>query len=214
MGLLWSYESLPDIEVAGLVAATFAFGRRTVARRKAAELLSRLGPSPAHAMCSLPIQRLKVITSFHHRTWGPEALYAFLVRLRQLYQKKDTLSSYVGHVSCGMQAAMRIWEEVFFSAGLGRLMGNPACSAAKRIHLFLRWLVRRDKIDPGGWDFLEPKALFPPLDVHVSRWAYREGIVARPTPSRANLFHLRDFWLQISPQDPLRYDFAIVNSFA
>ncbi|MGQ9862870.1 MAG: DUF2400 family protein [Bacteroidia bacterium] len=214
VGLVWSYENLPDKEVAGLLSATFAFGRRTVARRKAAELLARLGPFPAQALCRLPRQKLKTLTLFHHRTWGPEALYALLMRLRHLYRKKDTLASYVRDASCGMQVAMRLWEKVFFAAGVGHLMGNPVESPAKRLHLFLRWLVRQDEIDPGGWDFLHPAVLYPPLDVHVSRWAYQEGIVASPTPSRRNLFHLRTFWSQLSPQDPLRYDFAIVNSFA
>jgi uncharacterized protein (TIGR02757 family) len=77
--------------------------------------------------------------------------------------------------------------------------------------LYLRWMVRRDAIDPGGWTSLRPEHLVVPLDVHVFRAARRLGWTARRTPNLRAAQEITAQLATICPRDPLRYDFAITR---
>ena len=95
---------------------------------------------------------------------------------------------------------------------LAHLVPHPAGgSACKRLNLYLRWMVRRDDVDPGGWTTVDPARLVMPLDTHVHRTARTRGWTARRSADLRTAQEVTAVLGAISPGDPLRYDFAVTR---
>jgi uncharacterized protein (TIGR02757 family) len=99
---------------------------------------------------------------------------------------------------------------------LRRHLGDlRAGSASKRLWLWLRWMIRKDAIDPGPWaDAFSAAQLHIPLDVHLLAWARQTGIVGDSAPSWRAVVQLTEAFREITPNDPLRYDFALLTASA
>jgi len=103
-------------------------------------------------------------------------------------------------------------EELRDAAGNleGHLLPRPARgSACKRLNLFLRWMVRRDEIDPGGWDAVSPARLIVPLDTHMHRICGSLGLTKRSQADLQAALEITEAFRAFAPDDPVRYDFAI-----
>jgi len=85
-------------------------------------------------------------------------------------------------------------------------------SACKRINLFLRWMVRRDAVDPGFWTILSSSELFMPVDTHVLQWARAQKLTSRTVADRRTCLEITEALRVVCPEDPLRYDFCITRS--
>ena len=84
-------------------------------------------------------------------------------------------------------------------------------SACKRLNLFLRWMVRRDAVDPGGWSGISPSKLVIPLDTHMHRISLMLGLTKRrPGDLKTALEITRGFSAMV-PDDPVRYDFCLTR---
>jgi uncharacterized protein (TIGR02757 family) len=83
--------------------------------------------------------------------------------------------------------------------------------ACKRLHLMLRWLVRQDAVDPGGWTHLDPARLVVPLDVHMHRLALAMGATRRRAADRRTALEVTHAFATLAPQDPVRYDFCLTR---
>jgi uncharacterized protein (TIGR02757 family) len=102
------------------------------------------------------------------------------------------------------------------AARLGGLSGNllPAPkngSACKRLFLFLRWMVRRDAVDPGGWERISPSELVLPLDVHLHRISLALGLTARTVPDLKAALEVTGALRNFDPDDPVRFDFSLAR---
>jgi uncharacterized protein (TIGR02757 family) len=84
-------------------------------------------------------------------------------------------------------------------------------SACKRLFLFLRWMIRRDDVDPGGWDWVSPAKLIVPLDVHMHRLSRELGLTRRNQADLRTAREVTAAFREISPEDPVRYDFALTR---
>jgi uncharacterized protein (TIGR02757 family) len=84
-------------------------------------------------------------------------------------------------------------------------------SACKRWHLYLRWMVRRDEVDPGGWDSISPSKLLIPLDTHMFRLGRRLGWISHKAPDQKAAVEFTRAFQVISPKDPVRYDFSLTR---
>lgn len=82
-------------------------------------------------------------------------------------------------------------------------------SACKRLMLFLRWMVRSDAVDPGGWTSVSPAELVVPLDVHIHRIAGILGLRRRATPDLLAALEVTEALRAFDPADPVRFDFAL-----
>ena len=92
------------------------------------------------------------------------------------------------------------------------LLSDPARgSACKRHHLFLRWMVRQDDIDPGGWTLVLPRKLIVPVDVHMHRVGVRLGFTQRKQADAKTALEITDGFRRMSPDDPVKYDFALTR---
>lgn len=207
--VVWGYQAPEDQEIAGLWAALFAWGRREVALRKVRTLLDGLGDSPAYALrTGIPLS-----VSWSHRTWSPMDMQTLWERLHQIYHKEGSLRDFFWKRRRDWEGAIADFQEVMGAPPLHRHIGNlRRGSASKRLLLWLRWMIRRDRIDPGPWEGFSPRLLYMPIDVHVGLWARQHGLLTASTPTWRHVRQLTAIFRQIQPSDPLRYDFAIVTA--
>lgn len=92
------------------------------------------------------------------------------------------------------------------------LLPNPkAGSSCKRLNLFLRWMVRRDDVDPGGWDEVSPSKLIVPMDVHMGRIARSLKLTTRKQSDMKAALEVTEAFKRIEPDDPVRYDFCLTR---
>jgi uncharacterized protein (TIGR02757 family) len=92
------------------------------------------------------------------------------------------------------------------------LVPSPAAgSACKRLNLFLKWMVRSDAIDPGGWTGVSPRQLIVPLDIHMRRIGRRYGLTRRMTANMRMALEITAGFRRFCPDDPTRYDFALTR---
>jgi uncharacterized protein (TIGR02757 family) len=103
-------------------------------------------------------------------------------------------------------------REVPPRAGVWYFFARPSTgSACKRLNLFLRWMVRRDRVDPGGWTRIRPAELIVPLDTHTIRAGRCLRLTRRATPGWAMACEITDALRRCDPDDPVRYDFALCH---
>lgn len=92
----------------------------------------------------------------------------------------------------------------------GHLIAIPCRgSACKRLHLFLRWMIRKDRVDPGGWEDIHPAGLIVPLDVHMHRICVNLGMTERKQPNLKTALEVTAAFKTVAPNDPVRYDFVL-----
>ena len=218
---LYQYKDVRDREIAGLIAASLAYG--TVARIlvSVSRVLAVMGTSPYAYLCATPPKTMAVhFSPFVHRFAKSVHLCALLSGIQQV------LSEYGSIHQCFCAACQASDETVLpaltFLAGKinashgdcgpGHLMPCPEKgSACKRLNLYMRWMVRRDAVDPGGWDDISPAKLIVPLDVHMFRIAREIGLTNRRQANMATALRVTQGFCQWSPDDPVRYDFALTR---
>ncbi len=234
------YTAPPDIEVAGFVAASLAFGRVQAFRPVVARLLTLLGPSPAETLKSLHAgtveQReraddvVREAAAKRYR-WLEEADIEAL--LRAIGSVLDEHGSLEEAFAAGDDGGDNTW------AALGNFLDDlraratavhpdpeargraiaflfPSTSgtaACKRQHLFLRWMVRRDDrgADLGIWSGIDPARLIMPCDTHTARIGHALGLCSDAKPGRRSADELTAAMRLMSADDPVRYDFAICH---
>jgi uncharacterized protein (TIGR02757 family) len=212
------YERKEDIEIAGFLAATIAWGNRKMIVQNGFRLLDLMGDSPYDFVMSHKEHDLERLEGFVHRTFNQTDLRYFIQALKHIYVSKGGLeilfSSSVSETST--QPAITHFKEEFFSlphpSRTLKHVSDPANgSAAKRINMYLRWMVRKDGcgVDFGLWKSILPHQLSCPLDLHSGNVARKLGLLTRNQNDAKALAEL-DFNLrQMDREDPVKYDFAL-----
>lgn len=222
--LVLRYDDPLDQEVAGLIAAAFAYGRADIVVANAGRVLDAMLPSPYGYLRAFDRREAaKRFAGFAHRFHKTRELVALLSALaaaiaeygslgelfRRCYEDSDrdigpSLTRFVGALrNAGSPAGSR-------RAALSYLLSSPDDgSACKRMNLFLRWMVRRTPPDLGIWDFVDPAKLVVPLDTHVHRIATFLGLNKRRTADWKAARRITNRLAKLDPTDPVRYDFAI-----
>jgi uncharacterized protein (TIGR02757 family) len=212
------YSEKEDIEIAGFLAATIAWGNRVSIIKSAHRMMNLMGNSPHDFVLHHKEKHLERIDGFVHRTFSSTDLLYFLHALKMLYLKKDGLEGvFTRHQSAtSLQEAIHHFKKEFFSLPhpertLKHLPDPLKGSAAKRINMFLRWMVRNDDmgVDFGLWKHISPSKLSCPLDVHTGTVARKLGLLKRKQ-NDAKAVHELDLVLRsFDPEDPVKYDFAL-----
>ena len=218
---LYGYPDVRDREIVALVAASLAFGRVGQIVKVVGDALERIGTRPRRFVEETDPSRLGgIFQSFRHR-------YVSGVEMASLFRAlQGVLREYGSLNACFLEGLSGDSETVApaldpFAANLARHggAGGPGFllplpgrkSACKRLNLFLRWMVREDDVDPGGWKGVSPARLLVPLDTHVHRLCRGLGITARKDGSMATALEITRFFRDMTPADPVRYDFALTR---
>lgn len=228
--VLYEYEDIMDREIAGLVAATFAWGKRSIILSKLSELFSRMDHAPADFVMESDLRKYKALKGFKHRTFLPEDVKGFLQGVQNIYLHHGGLKAVFCHPPdfqtawiisskhndwnpwAGIQHFRNLMlSDVYFLPRTAKHISHPAAkSSCKRLHMYLRWMVRKDSIDTGLWaDAVSQKYLRCPLDVHTGRVARYLGLVSRNVDDAIAVEELTGNLRILRPDDPIAYDLSL-----
>jgi uncharacterized protein (TIGR02757 family) len=212
------FDMKEDIEIAGFFAAILSWGQRKTIIAKSKQLLDLMSNKPYDFLLNASDKELKAFQSFKHRTFNADDLLAIFNGLRMIYKYHGGLEKLM-ETGCQekdtWQSIIKLNQVIFSYPHLNRSrkhISNPETgSAAKRLHMFLRWMVRKDNkgVDFGIWKGIAPAQLLCPLDVHVAASARKLGLLNRRTNDRKTVDELTANLRLFDPVDPVRYDFAL-----
>ena len=212
------YKNKEDIEIAGFLAATIAWGKRGMIIKNSHKMMGFLGNSPFDFVMNHTEDQLEGIENFVHRTFNVDDFKYFITALKHIYTNHDGLEGvFTKHKSeHSLQPAIHEFKKIFFEIPhLPRTMKHVSDplkgSAAKRINMYLRWMVREDNlgVDFGLWKNIAPALLSCPLDVHSGNVARKLGILKRKQNDGKALSELDNALRKMDPNDPVKYDFAL-----
>lgn len=207
-----------DIEIAGFLASTIAWGNRKMITKNGHRMMDLLGNSPYDFVMSHDDYQLERLDGFVHRTFNSEDFKHFIKALKHIYTNKGGLQQiFVEHqTDTSLQPAIHALNEAFFEIPyLSRTRKHVADpnkgSVAKKINMCLRWFVRNDNsgVDLGIWKNISPSKLSCPLDVHSGNVARKLGLLTRKQNDGKALNELDDSLRLLDPHDPVKYDFAL-----
>jgi uncharacterized protein (TIGR02757 family) len=229
LAIVRRYKDPADREVAGLVCSTLAFGSVDLILRACELALKPLGNHPALRLDSMDDAELRTYWgAFQYRFCFPDDMQALLrgVRagrrrfgsLEKLFLASGAPGSAIRETASAFAFSLRrLGADASGRTIRANLLPAPADgSACKRLFLYLRWMVRRDAVDPGGWDSVSPERLIVPLDVHMARTCRdRLGFLgparASGSPTFGDAAAVTAQFALYSPQDPVKYDFALTR---
>jgi len=206
-----------DIEISGLLTALISWGNRTSILKSAQRLMTLMSDSPYEFICHASPHDLAQLRGFVHRTFQGEDA-GFMVRaLQHIYKNKGGLEilfssmNQFGSSHAITQFRNAALEADHFPRSEKHLANPESGSSAKRINMFLRWMVRKDDkgVDFGLWKTIDPANLICPLDVHSGRVARRLGLLDRKVNDWRAAEELTANLRIFDPQDPVKYDFAL-----
>ena len=225
------YSRLDDREVVGFVAAGLAFGRVASVMASIEAVCRVLGPGPAEFIRTFdPASDGAPLRPLVHRWTRGADLVALIWLLRSLLDRHGSLERAFADglvpgatdVSTALESFAQRARDVDYRPAYGRRV--PACpgvfyflprpstgSACKRLNLFLRWMVRRDGVDPGGWTSLSPRQLIVPLDTHTIRIGRCLRLTTRTSPGWKMAAEITASLRRLDPEDPVRFDFSLCH---
>lgn len=207
-----------DIEIAGFLAAIIAWGNRKMIISNAHKMMQLMGNSPYDFVMSHNEDQLEKLTHFVHRTFNGQDFKVFIESLQNIYTNHQGLEAiFTKNVANNStQESIAAFKKIFFEKSLlartAKHISNPSNgSAAKRINMYLRWMVRQDNngVDFGLWKNITAAALSCPLDVHSGNVARKLELLVRKQNDAKALFELDTNLRKLDPIDPVKYDFAL-----
>lgn len=215
-----SFSKKQDIEISGLFAAVLAWGNRTTIINNCRKLMGWMDNKPYDFIMNHRDSDLKPFVHFAHRTFNATDLLYFISFLQYHYRKYDSLEdAFVPgkrYNEATVEQALIHFHQYFFSIEhperTRKHIATPERnSACKRLNMYLRWMVRKDKngVDLGIWKKIKPNQLICPLDVHVARVAERLGLLENIKSNWGNAVHLTEQLRILNPDDPAVYDYAL-----
>lgn len=215
------FERAEEQEIAGLVASSLAYGRVASILKSVGAVLEPMGESPRAFLLNVSGRELeKLYGRFRHRFTGGDELTRFLLGTAGLLKRygslKEAFRSKVGEGEISFAGALARFAAELARLGnfTGRnsLLADPALgSACKRLFLYLRWMVRFDRVDPGPWRELDSKHLLVPLDTHMHRVSRRLGLTDRGCANIRTAGQITASLSRFCPEDPVKYDFALTR---
>lgn len=213
------FEQKEDIEIAGFLAASLAWGQRPTIIRKCKELMQAMDYAPYNFIMQATEADYERFSGFKHRTFNGYDCCYFLRALAYIYREAGGMEklftdSFRKHRD--MLKVLGDWHRVFtFLPAQKRVLRHIADvdkgSAAKRVNMYLRWMVRKDEsgIDFGLWKNIPASVLLIPLDLHTGNVSRQLGLLTRKQNDSRAVVELTGRLRTFDPVDPIRYDFAL-----
>lgn len=216
---VWRYKNAADREVVGLIAACLAYGNVNQILKSVEKVLAPMGKAPAAWLKSAPPAEIrKGLAKFKHRFTTGAEMAVFLLNIRQALLEHGSLEKlflkgYRPAEPTVEQALYRFIDAFNSRACAPTLTPCTALkSSFKRVNLFLRWMARKDAVDPGVWTGVSPSKLIIPLDTHMRQVSMGMGITRRKDTSMKTAVEITSYFSKIAPADPVKYDFALTRA--
>jgi len=212
------YTKKQDIEIAGFLAATIAWGNRKMILRNAKRMMELLDHSPYEFIMNSSNTEMETIKNFVHRTFNSVDLIYFLKALQHIYRYKGGLETIFNtyQAAGSIQPAIHEFHKIFFELPhekrTERHVSDPfKGSAAKKLNMYLRWMIRKDNkgVDFGLWKSISPSILSCPLDVHSGNVARKLGLITHRQNDSKAVSELDKALRKLDKDDPVKYDFAL-----
>lgn len=231
------FKNKKDIELAGFIASLFAYGNRKMFIAKLNDLFNRADNDIANYIKNGEFKNLKgleyrfskdydiipifeILHTLYKESRGLDELFEYgwnNSKLEQTTSLHKRGNDYNRLNTCEYLKFFQTVIDYFYShapktvgQGFYHMLPNPANGGAmKRMNMFLRWMIRKSPVDLGIWDFMQPKDLLIPLDVHVARVSRNMGLLNRKSNDFKAVIELTSKLQEFSPNDPTKYDFAM-----
>ncbi|MGI9547714.1 MAG: TIGR02757 family protein [Flavobacteriaceae bacterium] len=213
-----NFEQKEDIEISAFLTATIAWGNRKSIIRSAKRMMDIMDWEPYNFVKNYKPSDSVKFAGYVHRTFNEEDLKYFVISLQNVYTNHGGLEAIFSlHKNDNnLQAAISVFKKRFFELNHPKRstkhISDPLKgSAAKRINMFLRWMVRDNSqgVDFGLWMEIKPSQLSCPLDVHSGRVARKLGLLHRQQNDAKAVMELDASLRKLDPADPVKYDFAL-----
>ena len=207
-----------DIEIAGFLTATIAWGNRKMIINNSKRMMDLMGDSPYDFVMSHTDTQLENLNGFVHRTFNSNDFVTFVRALQHIYTNHNGLEIAFAknQLPLSMQPSIAAFKKLFFEIShqqrtMKHVSDPLQGSAAKRLNMYLRWMVRQDKkgVDFGIWKSIPTAALSCPLDVHSGNVARKLGLLTRKQNDGKALAELDAALRLLDANDPVKYDFAL-----
>ncbi len=215
-----AFEDKNDQNLAGFFAAIMAWGRRDIVIAKVDDLLNRMNYRPTEFISTFTDSDASAFDGFKHRTFKPEDIYWMVKALQAAFTEFNSFEGF--WADCYKQSKeegrelMAVFHQRFFEfypetpQRSRKHLSNPEKnSSAKRMYMYLRWCIRKSKVDLGTMSFMPASELKIPLDVHVARQARALGLLSRNQNDWKSVMELMEKLRILDPTDPAKYDYAL-----
>ncbi len=204
-----------DIEIIAFLVATIAWGKRQMIIKNGQQLVEIMGHQPYDFILNASTNDLKDL-KFVHRTFNTIDLTFFIQSLQNIYNSGSSLEKEFAKSPETMAYKIAEFRNSFLATPHEKRsekhLSNPLKnSSAKRLNMYLRWMVRQDKkgVDFGIWKRIKPSELYCPLDVHTGNIARKLGFITRKANDWKALEELMVHLREMDATDPVKYDFAL-----
>ncbi len=216
---LYSYKEIRDREIVGLIASSLAYGRVAQILKSVSFVLQIMNSSPyLFLKYSTYVSMCKAFEGFNHRFASGDQIAALLFGIKNVVARFGSLNECFTHGLSSSDVNI-IPAMTFFVSQLtsgknkpGHLIAIPdKGSACKRINLFLRWMVRKDQVDPGGWNGVSMSKLIIPLDTHMHKISLKLGLTDKKQANMYTALEITSGFKRLVPDDPVKYDFSLTR---
>ena len=209
-----------DREIVALIASSLAYGRVQTILKSVSTILAPMEERPRDFILShTPGDFEKIYRNFVHRFTKEKDIAHLMRGIREVFKTHGSLyHCFQRHNSPDADTILLALKG--FTDDLRQAAGHPLSfllpdpekgSALKRLNLFFRWMVRHDRVDPGGWDKISPARLLVPLDTHIYAFASRHGLTRRKSADLKTVLEITEKFKALNPEDPVKYDFALTR---
>ena len=215
---LYSYKNVKDLEIVGLVASSLAYGRVAQIMKSVEKVLACLTDEP-HKFLAKNKKFEVVPENFKHRFTAGEDINNLLANISDVIKNYDSLENFFDE--CMRTSFHNIFlglDKFSERLSMNKKPGSFSLvtapkdgSACNRIFLWLKWLVRHDDVDPGGWKVIAPKDLIVPTDTHMHNISQKLGFTKRKNADLKTAVEITEGFKKICPEDPAKYDFVLTR---
>ncbi len=214
------FSQKEDIEIAGFLTATIAWGRRDLILKSARQLMNLLEHAPYEFLTSASTHEWHQFETFYYRTFSAVDCLYFLKALKAIYRHHGGLESVFlnNYIKGDIKPSLVHFRSLFLGFGAPDRTGKHVAnilkgSSAKRLNMFLRWMVRQDDrgVDFGLWKSISPADLLLPLDVHTGNVSRQLGILSRRQNDLKAVDEVMQTLRTFDANDPVKYDFALFS---
>jgi len=215
---LYDYPDIRNREIAGFIAACLAYGRVEQIMKAVGSVLVKLTPSPFEYLLDRGEKDIEIdFKGFQYRFAKDTHLTHLLLGIKNVLLRYSSLENcfYEGWKPCDetvLPGLTFFSDQVNGEKKAGHLLADPnKSSACKRSLLFLRWMVRKDGVDPGGWDKIKPSQLIIPLDTHMHKTGKMLCFTKRKGADMKTALEITQGFRKLLINDPVKYDFSLTR---